>query len=139
MTDKTEIFGTDDDMGRIIEAMWRLMTDKTETFGLAWMFGLAWAAYAPADAPQPVREYRFHPERRWRFDFAWPSYRMAVEVDGGQWMARGGRHNRDADREKLNAAACDGWRVIRLTPQMREERGSYWVAEIVRALRECQK
>lgn len=23
--------------------------------------------------PAPEREYRFHPGRRWRFDFAWPS------------------------------------------------------------------
>lgn len=64
-----------------------------------------------------VYEYRFHPQRRWRFDLAWPAHRVAVEVDGGQWMAGGGRHNTDADREKLNAAAIAGWRVLRYSPR----------------------
>lgn len=39
-----------------------------------------------------VREHRFHPARRWRFDFAWPELLFAVEVEGGIWT--GGRHNR---------------------------------------------
>ena len=25
-----------------------------------------------ATVPEPVREFRFHPKRKWRFDFAWP-------------------------------------------------------------------
>ena len=33
--------------------------------------------------PPPVTEYRFHPERRWRADFAWPEKKLLVEVDGG--------------------------------------------------------
>jgi len=78
-----------------------------------------WRALAPGDLPGPVPEYRFHPVRRWRFDFAWPAERggLALEVDGGQWMAGGGRHNGDKDREKLNVAACLGWRVLRVTPR----------------------
>ena len=32
--------------------------------------------------PPPQREYRFHPERKWRFDFAWPERRFAVEIEG---------------------------------------------------------
>ena len=28
-----------------------------------------------------VAEYRFHPGRDWRFDFAIPSRRVAIEVD----------------------------------------------------------
>lgn len=67
--------------------------------------------------PTPEREYRFHDVRRWRFDFAWPELRVAVEVDGGTWAA--GRHNRGAgfegDAEKLNAATALGWRVFRYT------------------------
>ena len=50
----------------------------------------------------PMAEYRFHSERRWRFDYAFPAQRLAVEFDGGQWVFAGGRHNRDSDREKLN-------------------------------------
>jgi very-short-patch-repair endonuclease len=67
------------------------------------------------DLPEPVAEYRFHAERRWRFDFAWPERKVAVEIDGGIWVH--GRHNRAsgylADLEKLNAAAEAGWRVLR--------------------------
>ena len=76
------------------------------------------------DAPHPParRGIRKRLERAglhdWRFDFAWPSVRVAVEVDGGQWVAHGGRHNRDGDREKLNAAARHGWRVLRYSGSM---------------------
>jgi very-short-patch-repair endonuclease len=77
-------------------------------------FDALWRALAP-DAPLPESEYRFHPTRRWRFDFAWPAQRVAVEVDGGQWRAGGGRHNTDQDREKLNTAAAMGWRVLRFS------------------------
>lgn len=64
-------------------------------------------------------EVRFHPERRWRFDFAdWTSM-IAIEVEGGSY--RGGRHTSGAgfraDMEKYNAATAMGWRVFRVTPQ----------------------
>jgi hypothetical protein len=53
--------------------------------------------------------------RDWRFDFAWPDSKKALEIDGGQWMAGGGRHNTDGDREKLNTAARIGWAVMRIS------------------------
>ena len=70
--------------------------------------------------PPPEREYRFHDERRWRFDFAWPERMLAVEVDGGTWSQ--GRHTRGAgyaaDCEKGNAAIIAGWRVLHYTTEM---------------------
>ena len=64
-----------------------------------------------------VKEHRFHPVRRWRFDYAIPDRKIAVEVDGAVWV--GGRHNRPAgyvaDLEKLNTAASMGWLVLRIT------------------------
>ncbi len=65
--------------------------------------------------PEFCREWRFDAVRRWRFDAAWPERMLAVECDGGQWKPGGGRHNTDADREKLNAAAVLGWRVLRFS------------------------
>lgn len=65
-----------------------------------------------------VKEYRFHPERRWRFDYAIPSHKIALEVEGGVWT--GGRHTSPkgflGDIEKYNAATLLGWRVFRTTP-----------------------
>ena len=64
------------------------------------------------------REYRFHPTREWRFDFAIPAVRVAIEVEGGVW--NGGRHFRPEgylrDMEKYNEAAACGWLVIRTIP-----------------------
>ena len=70
--------------------------------------------------PEPVREYRFHPERRWRFDFAWPDLRVAAEVEGGIYS--GGRHTRgkgfERDAEKYNQATVIGWDVLRFSAGM---------------------
>lgn len=90
-----------------------------------------WRIYCP-DAPAPICEYRFDESRRWRFDFAWPDKRVAVEIDGGAWM--NGRHTRgggfEKDLEKLNAAVYLGWRVYRFTPGMLE-RDSYNLIKMV--------
>jgi very-short-patch-repair endonuclease len=69
--------------------------------------------------PLPVSEYRFHPSRKWRFDFAFCQHLVAVEVEGGVFS--GGRHSRGAgfrkDCEKYNSAASLGWRVLRVLPE----------------------
>lgn len=68
---------------------------------------------------EPVREHRFHTSRKWRFDYAFPDLKIAIECDGGVWTA--GRHNRPKgyikDMEKFNAAAALGWVVLKFTPQ----------------------
>ena len=73
-----------------------------------------------AKLPDPVREHKFHPQRRWRFDFAWPDKWLAVEVEGGVW--NGGRHTRGKgftdDCEKYNNAAVLGWMVLRFPVEM---------------------
>lgn len=65
---------------------------------------------------QYAREKRFHPSRRWRFDFVIIGLdKVAVEVEGGVWS--GGRHTRGSgyigDMEKYNEAALRGWKVLR--------------------------
>lgn len=56
--------------------------------------------------------------RRHRFDRACVELMVAVEVDGGVLMPKGGRHGGDGDREKLNIAASLGWLVFRFSPAM---------------------
>lgn len=69
-----------------------------------------------------VQEHRFHPSRRWRFDYAVPSLKLAVEYDGHG--ATGGKKHvgghasvtgMAGDAEKFNQAQALGWRVVRLT------------------------
>lgn len=64
-----------------------------------------------------IKEYAFHPARKWRFDYAIPSHKVAIEIDGAVWTM--GRHNRPEgyinDMEKLNTAASMGWLVLRFT------------------------
>lgn len=68
--------------------------------------------------PEPTLEFRFDLSRRWRFDFCWIPERVALEVEGGVWT--GGRHGRGSgivkDIEKYNAAALQGYTVLRCTP-----------------------
>jgi len=94
------------------------------------------------DLPKPEKEYRFHPDRRWRFDRAWPNHKVAVEIEGGIYGRTIRCHNcgeiqrarkKDgnlgkpirpsyghaslanfkADLEKYNEAARIGWLVLR--------------------------
>ena len=81
-------------------------------------FAVAWRCYGNGRAP--LTEYQFAASigRRFRFDFAFVSQKVAIECDGGQYAFRGGRHNTDADRTKLNIAAALGWRVLRFSGSM---------------------
>jgi hypothetical protein len=84
--------------------------------------------------PTPWAEYTFALPRRWRFDFAWPEKKIAVEVEGGQWVQ--GRHQRgeglERDAEKYNAAAALGWRVLRFTTDMVDDwRGARQTAQLL--------
>lgn len=79
--------------------------------------------------PAPVREYKFHAERRWKLDLAWAERRVACEIEGGIWMqtktGRGKGHAHPKrfleDVEKYNELALYGWTLIRVTPEMVED------------------
>ena len=66
--------------------------------------------------PEFQREYKFHPDRKWRLDFFREGW--GIEVQGGGWN-RGG-HNRNAlvmarDYEKFNACSEMGIRLLLYT------------------------
>jgi very-short-patch-repair endonuclease len=72
-------------------------------------------------------EYPFSPPRKFRFDFAHPEAKIAIELQGGLWT--NGRHNRGSgllsEHEKLNLAASHGWRVFFLNSETVNELGIY--------------
>ena len=69
--------------------------------------------------PDPATELVFHPKRKWRLDYAWPTRMIAVEIHGG--IHSGGRHTRGRgfveDRAKMNEATLLGWTVLEVTPE----------------------
>jgi len=85
---------------------------------------------------QPVdglmREYRFHAERKWRFDVAWPDAKVAVELEGALWVKSRHRTGKgyQADIEKYSTATADGWRVLRFSADDLRKR-PLWVIELV--------
>lgn len=78
------------------------------------------------------REYPFHPERNWRFDFVIVEANpyLAVEVDGfGRHQSRKGYQD---DCEKLNEALLLGWRVLRVTPaQVYSGKALEWIKRAI--------
>lgn len=74
------------------------------------------AFYSECGLPLPVAEFQFLPERKFRFDFGWPTNKVALECQGGIFKRIPGGHNRGAqirkEHEKRNLAAVAGWRII---------------------------
>lgn len=84
-----------------------------------------------------MAEFRFC-ERKWRFDWAFPADKIAVECNGGVWTQ--GRHVRGKgymnDLAKLNAAQIQGWCVLQVTPDQLLTHG---VDLVIAARRQRQK
>lgn len=93
-------------------------------------FAQAWEA-DPMPGADMVRELVFHPDRKWRFDFAWPGAMLALELEGV------GRHQTfigyKADCEKYNAACLLGWRVLRFMSADKKQVAD-WVRTVKLAL-----
>src|SRR4030042_2050781 len=68
----------------------------------------------------PVKEYKFHLKRKWRFDYAFIEQKIAIEYEG--IFSTKSRHlnltGYMKDCEKYSEAAILGWRIIRITAQM---------------------
>jgi hypothetical protein len=69
-----------------------------------------------------VTEHVFHPTRKWRFDYAIPEIKLAVEYNGhGGFVGRAGASGHSSikgitnDAEKMNSAIACGWRVLAFT------------------------
>jgi very-short-patch-repair endonuclease len=76
-----------------------------------------------AGLPEPQRQYYWaRPERMFRSDFAYPSDRILLEVQGGIWAQNPGRHNRGSgyedDLRRSNIAVLFGWRLLAFSERM---------------------
>lgn len=86
--------------------------------------------------PEAQRQYRFHPERRWTFDFAWPGHKIAAECEGGIWFRSGkGAHTGGSaimrDMEKYNHATKMRWQVYRFSDkEIKNGEAVQWLADI---------
>jgi len=76
---------------------------------------------------KPTMQFRFRIDRKWRVDFAWPKYKLAVECEGAIWRKDkfgnwAGAHshplNIERDIEKYNALAMEGYYLLRLTEKL---------------------
>jgi hypothetical protein len=79
-----------------------------------------------AGVPAAEREVKFHPTRKWRLDFAWPEWKVAIEYQGGlfagakkgmkdEWKDRASHRSLAGtlrDHWKGNEAQLLGWVVI---------------------------
>lgn len=99
---------------------------------------------AAAALPEPTRELLFASELgwRWRFDFAWPEHRVALEIEGlvvmrvnGELQVKG-RHASITgfkdDCVKYAWAAVLGWRVLRF--EQSQVRSKFAVEMLARVL-----
>jgi very-short-patch-repair endonuclease len=93
---------------------------------------LLWQMHV-AGLPIPIREYKFHPTRKWRFDLAYPEQKIAIEAEGATFA--NGRHSRgvgfQADCEKYNTATLMGWRVLRFTRAMVEGNAAETIKQLL--------
>jgi len=98
------------------------------------LFAALWDAHGNNE--KPVAEYAFFEGRKWRFDWAFPAHLVAIECDGIIKQAGGGRHNTDADRDKLNHACAAGWRILRFSRAQLTDQPEHCAALVRRALGE---
>ncbi len=72
-----------------------------------------------AGLPAPEKEALFHLKRKWRIDYFWPQYNLAVEIQGGMFVR--GRHVQGigsvGDMEKFNYLTLCGYRLLLFTPR----------------------
>lgn len=64
-----------------------------------------------------TEEHRFHPKRKWRFDWCIDSLKVAFEYEGiySEQSRHTNRKGYSRDTEKYNAAVALGWNVYRYT------------------------
>ncbi len=90
-----------------------LAAGNTDKEKLSRQFEYLWRIWR---GPELVKEYTFHPHRKWRLDYYHVPTQTGIELHGGVWSE--GRHTRGkgflGDLDKMNAAQMQGITVLQL-------------------------
>jgi len=83
--------------------------------------------------PTPERNYKGIPGRKYEFDFAWPSRKIALEVQGG--VFKKGGHSTGVgitrDCEKACLAVVGGWKLLPVTgDQIKQGKAIVWLTDV---------
>ncbi len=101
-------------------------------------FAAIWRKHGPSGY-QLDAEHTFAAPRRWKFDFAITTHRVAIELEGygpGHLGRKGYRLN----CEKYNEAAARGWRVLRFIANDLNTANQHATIETIeRTLREVER
>lgn len=93
--------------------------------------------------PHFEREFYFHPNRRFRSDFAFPAHKLLIEVQGGGkiWNEKtggfvsGAHHSKDGyagDCERMAEGMMLGYRFLYVTPeQCKSGKAADWILAIL--------
>jgi very-short-patch-repair endonuclease len=88
----------------------------------------------------PLRQYKFHPKRKYLADFCIPEHLLIVECNGGTWMAKSGHSTGigiSRDYEKSNCAQKMGYRYLQYTRKEVEDGSA--ILEILEFLGRCEQ
>ena len=117
---------------------WHILTSPLPSISVVipipeYRFG-AFACGGPGDGLKArLKEAGLHD---WRFDWAFPSYQIFCEVEGGVFS--GGRHTRGAgyssDLDKYNTAASMGWLGFRFTPDMLTDNPQRCIQQVINGI-----
>lgn len=94
----------------------------------------------PWDSYPGPSNFKFNrPVNGMEFDIAWPEYKVAIEVNGGQWASGKMGHNSgsgvERDARKQNWAILKGWLLLWLvTDHIEKQMRSYAIPTIREAL-----
>jgi very-short-patch-repair endonuclease len=92
-----------------------------------------WRLLVRSGLPKPTRQHGVDIDgRRYRLDFAWPSFRVAVEADG--FATHGGHRAFHSDRRRAAVLAGAGWRLVPITWKEVTTRPEQWLREVGRTL-----
>ena len=92
---------------------WREVNKKRQ--GYSQLEEILYLQIAAEGLPMPDRQYKFLPDRKFRADFAWPSRKLIVEVQGAEHRIKG---RWQGDVERMNLLQLEGWTVLQFTGKM---------------------